>query len=111
MGWLYSKAVGSIWGSTPVEEPILEEYVSVEFLDRQADQLLKWAAKIENPLHSEASLKRQLRKVTEHSEQDIDMLLVHMKHSGRMEVEALGEGPDLLLCKLKSPTQKKCDPI
>jgi hypothetical protein len=73
-------------------------------LERQADQLLKWAAKTEKHLHSEASLKRQLRKVTEHSEQDIEMLLVHLKHSGRMEIAEVGDGADMILCKLRQVT-------
>jgi len=32
------------------------------------------------------------------------MLLVHMKHSGRMEVAEVGEGADMILCKLRQVT-------
>lgn len=67
---IYSYTIGSFW-SDPEPEPVKETYVVVEFLDRQADQLLNWASKTENNLHSEISLKRQLRKSTTHSEADI----------------------------------------
>lgn len=67
---IYNYTIGSFWSETE-PEPVKENYVVVEFLERQAEQLLNWASKTENNLHSEASLKRQLRKSTTHTEADI----------------------------------------
>lgn len=106
---LYSYTVGSIWGgasSEPVKADEEEEgddpdiFVNVEFLNRQANQLIQWASKIEKQLHSEASLKRQLRGSTEHSEEDIELLLAYLHHSGKMAVVDIGGNSESTLCKL-----------
>jgi len=34
-----------------------------------------------------ADLKRQLRKAVHHTEEDIQLLLIHMRRTGRMAVE------------------------
>lgn len=90
------------------------DYVCVEFLDRQADQLLAWASKVEKPILSEAYLKRQLRKTTKHSEDDIQLLFAHMKFTGRLCVHSVNsqeDDPELTMCKLASPASKQCDEI
>lgn len=109
---IYSYTIGSFW-SEPEPEPAKETYVVVEFLDRQADQLLNWASKTENNLHSEASLKRQLRKSTTHSEADIQLLFNHLVRTGRMLVDQIGQGedPELMMCKLAPVKSPSCDPI
>ena len=60
---------------------------------------------------SEADLKRQLRKSTQHSEDDILLLLAHLKHSGKMAVESIGKSEEndseLIICKLASIDSKK----
>ena len=49
-----------------------------------------------------------MRRATEHSEQDIELLLMHMKHSGRLVIEKVGtlDDSELLMCKLATPTTK-----
>lgn len=83
----------------------------MDFLERQADIILKWAAKTERQVLSEADLKRQLRKSTQHSEDDILLLLAHLKHSGKMATESISKGDEtdseLTICKLASIDSKK----
>jgi hypothetical protein len=43
---------------------------------------------------SEAELKRQLRKSTTHSEEDIMLLLSHLRHTGKMAVEVIDSKAD-----------------
>lgn len=112
MGWLasglYSRTIGSFFTPEVKQPDENQELVCIEFLDRQSDQLLKWAAKMEKQIHSEAQLKRQLRQATQHTEEEIEMLLVHMKHTSRMVVERCGaeDDADLVVCKLASPVNK-----
>lgn len=82
MSLVVTGLMSRLWSKPEEAQP--SEYICVEFLDRQADQLLKWAAKCEKAIHSEQSLKRQLRKATQHSEADIELLLVHLKRTNRM---------------------------
>ena len=88
MGWIaggiYKRTIGSILTAEPEQPQELSAYICVEFLDRQADQLVKWAIRSEKTIRSEADIRRQLRKSTTHTEEDIDLLLHHLKHSGRM---------------------------
>lgn len=73
--------------------------------------MLKWANKTENQILSEADLKRQLRKSTQHTEDDIILLLAHLKFTGKMAVESLtaNDEPDSeqIICKFKSVESKK----
>ena len=73
--------------------------------------MLKWANKTENQILSEAELKRQLRKSTQHTEDDIILLLAHLKFTGKMAVESLtaNDEPDSeqIICKFKSVESKK----
>jgi hypothetical protein len=87
--------------------------VCVEFLDRQADQLLTWATKNDKMIHSEAQLRKQLRKATTHSEVDLDLLMSHLKFTGRITCEQIGvtNDPDLTICKLGSIKNKVAEPL
>ena len=73
--------------------------------------MMKWANKTENQILSEAELKRQLRRSTQHSEDDIVLLLAHLKFTGKMAVENLSasDEPDSeqIICKFKSVESKR----
>ena len=76
--------------------------------------MLAWASKVEKPILSEAFLKRQLRKTTKHSEDDIQLLFAHMKFTGRLCVHSVNsqeDDPELTLCKLANPASKQCEEI
>jgi hypothetical protein len=83
----------------------------MDYLERQADIILKWATKCEKQVLSEADLKRQLRKSTQHSEDDILLLLAHLKHSGKMATETISKAEEndaeLIICKLANIDNKK----
>ena len=102
MGWfassLYSITLGRLY--TPEPEATPTSFISLEYLDRQADQLFKWAVKTEKFLFSEQKLKKVLRDTTEHSEADIQLLFNHLKMSGRMQTISVGSSADYQLCKL-----------
>lgn len=90
-----------------------QDYVCVEFLDRQADQLLNWSSKTERNIHSEAQLRKQLRKATTYSEEDLDLLMCHLKFTGRIKCEQIGatNDLDLMICKLGSVKNKVAEPL
>jgi hypothetical protein len=101
---LYNQTLGRLWGggAQPTPEPENETYVCFDYLERQADQIVRWANKSEKQLISEAELKRQLRKSTQHTEEDINLLLTHLKYSGKMAVANCGSAEvdsDMILCK------------
>jgi SOS response regulatory protein OraA/RecX len=50
--------------------------------------LLRWAAKIERDAFSERELRRNLRE-TKFREEDIDMIIAHLEHSGKMATEEI----------------------
>lgn len=90
-----------------------QDYVCVEFLDRQADQLLIWSSKTEKTIHSEVQLRKQLRKATTYSEEDLDLLMCHLKFTGRIKCEQIGatNDPDLMICKLGSVKNKVAESL
>lgn len=102
---IYNQTLGRLWGgsATQAAEPENETYVCLAYLKRQADQIVRWANKSEKQLISEADLKRQLRKSTQHTEEDINLLLVHMRFSGKMASANVGNqetiDSELVLCK------------
>ena len=69
-----------------------EEYICVEYLDRQCDIFAHWAAKCDHTIISRAKAKLSLQKSTKHTLDDIELLLKHMEHSGRISVEKISEG-------------------
>ena len=83
----------------------------MDYLERQAEYVIRWASKTEQPLHSEADIKRSLRKATHYTEDDIVLLLAHMKHTGKMVVESISksgqEDSELVLCKIAGIDGKK----
>jgi hypothetical protein len=60
------------------------EYVCVEFLDRQADILQRWAFTNGKKVLLKEDLATHLQKSTQHSLEDINLLMKHMEHSGRI---------------------------
>ena len=56
---IYNQTLGRLWGTEHVVEvPENETYVCMDYLERQADQIVRWANKSEKQLISEADLKR-----------------------------------------------------
>lgn len=53
-------------------------------------------------------MRRRLRKVTTHTEQDLDILIAHLKGSGKMTFEQIGltDDPEMLICKFGSVKTK-----
>ena len=74
-----------IYGATEDEEPTA--YVCVEYLNRQVDNLVRWATKYDKKLMTMAQIKTYLRKSTRNNEEEISLLLKHAEHSGKMLVE------------------------
>ena len=58
--------------------------MSVEFLERSCNNLLRWATKVEKETFNEKTLRRNLRE-TKLREEDIDLIFAHLEHSGRMD--------------------------
>ena len=94
---LYNRTFGYLFGGgsdtgTPEGEDAETdvEYVCVEYLERQANIFTRWALKNENTLMSRAQAKLNLQKTTQHSLDDIELLLMFMEHSGRVLVERVG---------------------
>ena len=84
----------------------------LDYLERQAEQILRWANKAEKQIISEAELKRQLRKSTHHTEDDILLLFAHLKYSGKMAVESFTKDSEerdaeLVICKFAQIDSKK----
>lgn len=95
---LYNWTIGSLiggGGSSGADrsaEATDEEFICVEYLDRQCDIFVRWAFKHELTLQSLAKVKTTLQKQNKHSLQDIDLLVKHLEHSGRVLVEKVSEG-------------------
>ena len=110
---LYNQTFGRLWyAPEPTPEPEPDSYVCLDYLDRQAEQILRWANKAEISVISEAEFKRHLRKSTHHSEDDILLLISHLKHSGKMAVESIApneteEESELIMCKFAQIDTKK----
>ena len=47
-----------------------------------------------------AALKRHLRKSTAHSEEDIELLICHLKGSNKMVIAKVGDDDEMILCQL-----------
>ena len=81
-----------------------EEIVNLEFLKRQSNNLLRWAAKLEKDTFVEKELKRSLRS-TNIKEEDFDLILADLLYSGKMAVEEITINNDKFrLLKLGSLT-------
>ena len=84
-----------------VEEPE-SAYVCIEFLNRQVDNLVRWANKYDKKLMTMAQIKTYLRKSTRNTEEEISLLLKQAEHSGKMLVEKLNmndSSEESILCK------------
>lgn len=68
-----------------------KEYVSITFLERQADIFVRWVLKRGNLLMSKQELVKHLLNSTNHSEEDIQLLVQHLKHSGRCAFEEIDD--------------------
>jgi hypothetical protein len=85
---LYNMTVGRLWGTSEPEElePTEDkEYICLGFLDRQADILTRWAFKNDQQLMTLSEVEKRLRNSTEHSFEDIQLLVKHMIHSGKLD--------------------------
>ena len=97
---LYGRTFGYLFGggSTNQEaksansEPTDQEYICVDYLDRQCDNFVRWAINHHYTLLSRAKAKHHLQTSTNHTFEDIELLLKHLEHSGRVLVEKIG-GP------------------
>jgi hypothetical protein len=54
----------------------------MEYLAEWAKKVLEWAAKEEKSILQLTDLQRYLRKSNELDEESIDLLLIHLQHSG-----------------------------
>lgn len=91
---LYSRTFGYMFGgaepaATQDESDPNEEYICLDYLERQSDIFVRWATKNELNLMSRAKAKLNLQKSTKHSFSDIELLLKHLEHSGRILVERI----------------------
>ena len=67
-----------------------EEIICVDYLDRQADIFCRIAFKTNLTVMSLAKAKLQLQSSTQHTLEDIELLLKHLEHSGRVLVQKIG---------------------
>ena len=95
-GGIYSRtfgAIGSYFYTTPEpeddEETMEESYICIDYLNRQVDQLVRWANRFDKKVLTLDQIKGFLRKATTNSEEDIELLLKHAEYSGKMAVEKL----------------------
>ena len=58
--------------------------MNIDFLKRQSEVVLRWAAKLEKDIFSEKSLKRSIRD-SKVREEDIDLILRHLEHTGKLD--------------------------
>ena len=72
---------------------------------------MRWATTIEKDTFSERELKRSLRQ-TKIREEELNLLLCHLQHTGRMAVSELNIGPDKIrLLKLQKIGDKSSPSI
>ena len=76
-----------IYGAAEEEQPTA--FVCVEYLNRQVENLVRWAARYDKKLMTMAQIKTYLRKSTRNNEEEISLLLKHAEHSGKILVEKL----------------------
>ena len=62
----------------------------MDYLERQSDIFVRWALKNEKTLMTLAKVKSSLHN-TQLSLGDIDLLVKHLEHSGRIVVEKLSQ--------------------
>ena len=71
-----------------------EEYICVDYLERQSDIFHRWAIKNQFTLMTRAKVKLCLQNQTKHTLEDIELLLKHLEHSGRIAVGKMNEKSD-----------------
>lgn len=80
-------------------------------MDRQADTFISWAARSEKIIWSETTMRRALRSTTRHSEEDITLLIAHLKHTERAQSKIMqkitGEADCCLLKLSKEPITQR----
>ena len=124
---LYSSTFGYLFGSsTPAantaadeddgtEAPGMsdEEYICVDYLERQCDIFHRWAIKSQLTLMTRAKAKLCLQNQTKHTLEDIELLLKHLEHSGRIAVGNINSkteaSDDNLLLKFINPNDSESE--
>ena len=57
-------------------------------------------------------LKRSLRRSTKLSEDEIELLFLHMRYTNRLKLYAIQEGdPEMTICKLAHPSLKIAEDV
>ena len=89
---LYNNTFGYLLGSGGAAEDQNEaaneqEYICVEYLDRQCDIFVRWAVKNQLTTISRATAKLKLQQSTKHTLEDIELLLKHLEHSDKILLE------------------------
>ena len=94
---LYNNTFGYMFGGVAAsetdqaeDEGSEEELVCVDYLERQSDIFCRWAFKNQLNLLSLAKAKLNLQSSTQHTLEDIELLLKHLEHSGRVLVQRVG---------------------
>ena len=114
---LYRNTFGYIFGASAQTETedvaVNQEFICVDYLERQSDIFLRNAANTGLTLITMAKAKLSLSQNTQHSLEDIDLLLKHMEHSGRILVEHMTEdaSDDSILIKFVQPHESECASI
>jgi polyribonucleotide nucleotidyltransferase len=77
--------------------------VSLEFLEKKSESLLRWAQSVDKQVMSEKQLRKNLRQI-KMNEDDVDLLLAHLKYTDRVHSEEiLISGQKFVLLKLGRP--------
>ena len=105
---LYNRTFGYLLGGAAAEVDDAadeEEYICIDYLDRQCEIFVRWALTNKLNLISRAKAKLSLQKSTSHTLDDIELLLKHLQHSGRILVEKVSEdaGDENTIIKFVQP--------